>query len=159
MEIYPHGVRPPPPQKAAASKGKGAAAVMIDAAACYSSLTPLDAWTTSGPYAAVHEGDMLRTQLAMLKRLGEGPAVDTIALRRRIADAVHAAPTHLRVAEALFLIHDRGLPPATNLSSRPPPTSPQTLRERPRRSLRSVRQTLRDQPDWEGDSNEHGRVL
>ena len=40
--------------------------------------------------AAVHEGDMLRMQLAMLKRLGEGPAVDTIALRRRIADAVQA---------------------------------------------------------------------
>jgi len=40
--------------------------------------------------AAVHEGDMLMTQLAVLKRFGEGPAVDTIALRRRIAAAVQA---------------------------------------------------------------------
>ena len=30
------------------------------------------------------------TQLAVLKRFGEGPAVDTIALRRRIAAAVQA---------------------------------------------------------------------
>ena len=40
--------------------------------------------------AAVHEGDMLMAQLAVLKRFGEGPAVDTIALRRRIAAAVQA---------------------------------------------------------------------
>ncbi|MBV8231388.1 MAG: hypothetical protein JO329_15515, partial [Planctomycetaceae bacterium] len=40
--------------------------------------------------AAAHEGEMLMTQLAVLKRFGEGPAVDTIALRRRVAAAVQA---------------------------------------------------------------------
>jgi len=40
--------------------------------------------------AGVHEGDMLITQLAVLKRFGKRPAVDTIALRRRISAAVQA---------------------------------------------------------------------
>jgi hypothetical protein len=38
--------------------------------------------------ATVHEGDMLLTQMAVLKRFGKRPAVDTIALRRRVAGAV-----------------------------------------------------------------------
>ena len=38
--------------------------------------------------AAVHEGDMLTTQLAVLKRFAKRGAVDTIALRRRVAAAV-----------------------------------------------------------------------
>src|SRR6202158_251667 len=38
--------------------------------------------------AAVHEGDMLTTQLAVLKRFAKRAAVDTIALRRRVAAAV-----------------------------------------------------------------------
>ena len=57
--------------------------------------------------AAVYEGDMLMTQLAVLKRFGEGLAVDTIALRRRIAAAVQrGTATHLRAAEPLVLIED-----------------------------------------------------
>src|ERR1700692_1451967 len=40
--------------------------------------------------AAVHEGDMLTTQMAVLKRFGKRPAVDTIALRRRVAAAVQS---------------------------------------------------------------------
>jgi hypothetical protein len=40
--------------------------------------------------AAVHEGDMLTTQMAVLKRFGKRPALDTIALRRSVAGAVQA---------------------------------------------------------------------
>jgi len=40
--------------------------------------------------AAVHEGDMLTTQMAVLKRFGKRGAVDTIALRRKVAAAVQA---------------------------------------------------------------------
>ena len=40
--------------------------------------------------AAVYEGDLLMTQVAVLRRYGEAPAVDTIALRRRIAAAIQA---------------------------------------------------------------------
>jgi hypothetical protein len=38
--------------------------------------------------AAVAEGDMLRIQLAALKRFTKREAVDTIAIRRRVAAAV-----------------------------------------------------------------------
>ena len=73
------------------SKGEGAAAVMIDAARVFiaDAVGRVD-HEARRAIAAVHEGDMLMTQLAMLKRLGEGPAVDTIALRRRIAAAVQS---------------------------------------------------------------------
>ena len=40
--------------------------------------------------AAVQEGDMLTTQMAVLKRFAKHPAVDTIALRRRVAAAVQS---------------------------------------------------------------------
>ena len=40
--------------------------------------------------AAVNEGDMLTTQMAVLKRFGKRAAVDTIALRRKVAAAVQA---------------------------------------------------------------------
>jgi hypothetical protein len=40
--------------------------------------------------AAVHEGDQLSTQMAVLKRFGKRPVIDTIALRRRVAAAVQA---------------------------------------------------------------------
>jgi len=40
--------------------------------------------------AAVQEGDMLMTQMAVLKRFAKRSAVDTIALRRGIAFAVQA---------------------------------------------------------------------
>jgi hypothetical protein len=38
----------------------------------------------------VHEGDMLTTQMAVLKRFGKRAPVDTIALRRRVAAAVQS---------------------------------------------------------------------
>ncbi len=41
--------------------------------------------------AAAAEGDMLRTQLAVLRRFAKREPVDTIALRRAVADAVESA--------------------------------------------------------------------
>src|SRR6266576_2570788 len=40
--------------------------------------------------AAFHEGDMLTTQMAVLKRFAKRAPVDTIALRRRVAAAVQS---------------------------------------------------------------------
>ena len=41
--------------------------------------------------AAVTEGDLLRTQLAVLRRFAKREPADTIALRRTVADAVESA--------------------------------------------------------------------
>jgi alkylation response protein AidB-like acyl-CoA dehydrogenase len=78
-------------QKAAASKGEAASSVMIDAARVFiaDAAERVD-HEAKRAIAAVHEGDMLITQMAVLKRFGKRPAVDTIALRRRIASAVQA---------------------------------------------------------------------
>jgi hypothetical protein len=78
-------------QKAAASKGEGSAAVMVDAARVFI----LDAaervdHEAKRAVSAVHEGDMLMTQMAVLKRFGKRPTADTIGMRRRIAAAVQA---------------------------------------------------------------------
>jgi alkylation response protein AidB-like acyl-CoA dehydrogenase len=91
MEIYAMESSLLRAQKAAASKGEAAAAVMIDAARVF--LTDAAGRVdheAKRAIAAVHEGDMLMTQMAVLKRFGKRPAVDTIALRRRIAAAVQA---------------------------------------------------------------------
>ncbi len=42
------------------------------------------------PLRGVSDGDTLTTQLAALRRLAKHAPVDTIALRRRVADAVLA---------------------------------------------------------------------
>ncbi len=78
-------------QKAAASKGEVATSGMIDAARVFiaDAAERVD-HEAKRAIAAVHEGDMLITQMAVLKRFGKRPAVDTIALRRRIAAAVQA---------------------------------------------------------------------
>jgi len=78
-------------QKAAATKGEAAASLMIDAARVFiaDAAERVD-HEAKRSLAAVHEGDMLMTQLAVLKRFGKRPAVDTIALRRRVAAAVQA---------------------------------------------------------------------
>ena len=78
-------------QKAAGSRGEAAATLMIDAARVFiSDAAERVQHEAKRAIAAVHEGDMLMTQLAVLERFCEGPAVDTIALRRRIAAAVQA---------------------------------------------------------------------
>ena len=78
-------------QKAAAEKGEAAASVMIDAARVFiaDAAERVD-HEAKRALAAVHEGDMLTTQMAVLKRFGKRPAVDTIALRRRVATAVQS---------------------------------------------------------------------
>ena len=41
--------------------------------------------------AGLQQGDALRTSLAGIRRLLKVPPVDTIAARRRLADAIHDA--------------------------------------------------------------------
>ena len=78
-------------QKAAASKGETAAALIVDAASVFiaDAAERVD-HEAKRSIAAVQEGDMLLTQMAVLKRFGKRPAVNTIAIRRRIAAAVQA---------------------------------------------------------------------
>ena len=91
MEIYAMESCVLRAQKAAASKGEAASSVMIDAARVFvaDAAERVD-HDARRAIAAVHEGDMLVTQMAVLKRFGKRLAVDTIGLRRRIASAVQA---------------------------------------------------------------------
>jgi butyryl-CoA dehydrogenase len=77
--------------KAAAEKGESASQTMIDAARVFiaDAAERLD-HEAKRAIAAVHEGDMLTTQMAVLKRFGKRAPVDTIALRRRVAAAVQS---------------------------------------------------------------------
>src|SRR5260370_6288754 len=77
--------------KAAAEKGESASQTMIDAARVFIADAPerLDN-EAKRAIPAVHEGDMLTTQMSVLKRIGKRAAVDTIALRRRVAAAVQS---------------------------------------------------------------------
>jgi alkylation response protein AidB-like acyl-CoA dehydrogenase len=78
-------------QKAAAEKGEAAASVMIDAARVFiADASERVDHEAKRALAAVHDGDMLTTQMAVLKRFGKRPAADTIALRRRVAAAVQS---------------------------------------------------------------------
>jgi alkylation response protein AidB-like acyl-CoA dehydrogenase len=91
MEIYAMESSLLRAQKAAANKGEAAASVMIDAArVLISDAAERVDHEAKRALAAVHEGDMLTTQLAVLRRFGKRPTVDTIALRRRVAAAVQA---------------------------------------------------------------------
>jgi alkylation response protein AidB-like acyl-CoA dehydrogenase len=69
----------------------GAAEAMVDAAKVFiydaSDRIEKEARTV---LAATDQGDALRTQLAVLKRFAKKEAVDTIGLRRRVAEAVEA---------------------------------------------------------------------
>ena len=91
MEVYAMESSLLRAQKAAASRGEAASSVMIDAARVFitDAAERVD-HEAKRAIAAVHEGDMLATQMAVLKRFGKRPAVDTIALRRRIAAAVQS---------------------------------------------------------------------
>jgi alkylation response protein AidB-like acyl-CoA dehydrogenase len=78
-------------QKAAAAKGEAANKIMIDAARVFiSDAMERVEHEAKRAVAAVQEGDMLTTQMAVLKRFGKRPALDTIALRRSVAAAVQA---------------------------------------------------------------------
>ena len=77
-------------QKSAAAKGQ-AAGLMADAARAftYDAMDRVEKEARTG-LAGVSDGDTLTTQLAALRRLAKHAPVDTIALRRRVADAVLA---------------------------------------------------------------------
>jgi alkylation response protein AidB-like acyl-CoA dehydrogenase len=91
MEIYAMESSLLRAQKAAASKGEAAASVMVDTARVFiSDAAERVDHEAKRALAAVHEGDMLTTQLAVLRRFGKRPTVDTIALRRRVAAAIQA---------------------------------------------------------------------
>jgi alkylation response protein AidB-like acyl-CoA dehydrogenase len=78
-------------QKAAARQGESSAQTIIDAARVFiAEAAERVEHEAKRAIAAVHEGDMLTTQMAVLKRFGKRAPVDTIALRRRVASAVQS---------------------------------------------------------------------
>jgi hypothetical protein len=91
MEIYAMESALLRAQKAAATKGEAASTVMIDATRVFiADAIERVEHEAKRALAAVHDGDMLTTQMAVLKRFGKRAAVDTIAARRRVAAAVQA---------------------------------------------------------------------
>jgi alkylation response protein AidB-like acyl-CoA dehydrogenase len=91
MEIYAMESSLLRAQKAASAKGEAAAGTMIDAARVFiSDAMERVEHEAKRALAAVHEGDMLTTQMAVLKRFGKRGTLDTIAARRRVAVAVQA---------------------------------------------------------------------
>jgi Acyl-CoA dehydrogenase, C-terminal domain len=78
-------------QKAEGARGQESAAVMADAARVYlhDAADRVEAGARTA-LAAVLEGDMLRTQLAVLRRFLKREPADTIAMRQRISAAVEA---------------------------------------------------------------------
>jgi alkylation response protein AidB-like acyl-CoA dehydrogenase len=91
MEIYAMESSLLRAQKAVAARGEAASQAMVDAVRVFiydaGDRVEKDARRA---LAAVHEGDMLTTQLAVLKRFAKRGVVDTIALRRKVAAAVQA---------------------------------------------------------------------
>jgi hypothetical protein len=89
MEIYAMESSLLRAQKAVGARGEAASQAMVDAVRVFiydaSDRVEKDARRA---LAAVHEGDVLTTQFAVLKRFAKRAAVDTIALRRRVTAAV-----------------------------------------------------------------------
>ena len=78
-------------QKAASVKGESANKVMIDAARVFISDTMERVeHEAKRAIAAVCDGDLLTTQMAVLKRFSKRPALNSIALRRSVAAAVQS---------------------------------------------------------------------
>jgi alkylation response protein AidB-like acyl-CoA dehydrogenase len=78
-------------QKAVAAKGESATQTLIDAARVFiAEAAERVEHEAKRAVTAVSEGDMLTTQMAVLKRFGKRAPVDTIALRRGVAAAVQA---------------------------------------------------------------------
>jgi len=78
-------------QKAAAAKGESATQTMIDAARVFiADAAERVEHEAKRAVTAVNEGDMLTTQMAVLKRFGKRVPVDTIGLRRGVAAAIQA---------------------------------------------------------------------
>jgi alkylation response protein AidB-like acyl-CoA dehydrogenase len=78
-------------QKAAAARGDAATSAMQNAARVFiADAMERVEHDAKRAIASVNEGDMLTTQMAVLKRFGKRATVDTIALRRNVAAAVQA---------------------------------------------------------------------
>ena len=78
-------------QKAAETRGESGQSAMIAATRVFiSDAMERVEHEAKRALAAVHEGDMLTTQMAVLKRFGKRGVVDTIALRREVAAAVQS---------------------------------------------------------------------
>ena len=91
MEIYAMESSLLRAQKAAGKSGEAASQPMLDAARVFiSDAAERIEHEARRAVAAVHEGDMLTTQMAVLKRFGKRAPVDTIALRRSVAAAVQS---------------------------------------------------------------------
>jgi len=91
MEIYAMESCVLRAQKAAATRGGAATSVMQDAARVFvADAMERVEHDAKRAIAAVNDGDMLTTQMAVLKRFGKRSTVDTIALRRNIAAAVQS---------------------------------------------------------------------
>ncbi len=92
MEIYAMESSLLRAQKSGAARGEQASGAMMDAARVLihdaAGRVEEEARRALG---AVHEGDMLTTQMAVLKRFSKRVPVDTIGLRRRVAAAVQSA--------------------------------------------------------------------
>jgi alkylation response protein AidB-like acyl-CoA dehydrogenase len=91
MEIYAMESSLLRAQKAASARGEQSASVMRDAARVFiADAAERVEHEARRALAAVHSGDMLTTQMAVLKRFTKRAPADTIALRRRVAEAVHS---------------------------------------------------------------------
>lgn len=91
MEIYAMESSLLRAQKASAAKNDAVSQTMSDAARVFiNDAAERIEREARRALAAVHEGDMLATQMAVLKRFSKRAPVNTIALRRRVAAAVQA---------------------------------------------------------------------
>src|SRR5262250_2259473 len=91
MEIYAMESCVLRAQKAAATRGEGVTSLMQDAAQVFvADAMERVEHDAKRAIAAVNDGDMLTTQMGVLKRFGKRATVDTIALRRNIAAAVQS---------------------------------------------------------------------
>jgi alkylation response protein AidB-like acyl-CoA dehydrogenase len=77
-------------QKASASRGESAALMADAARACIYDAVEHAEKEARTALSATADGDALTTQLAVLRRFAKRAALDTIAIRRRVADAVLA---------------------------------------------------------------------
>jgi alkylation response protein AidB-like acyl-CoA dehydrogenase len=91
MEIYAMESSLLRAQKAASAKGQAASQPMIDAARVFiSDAAERIEHEAKRAIAALHEGDMLTTQMSVLRRFAKRAPVDTIGLRRNVAKAVQS---------------------------------------------------------------------
>ena len=89
MEVYAMESSLLRAKKAVAARGEASSEAVVAAARAflYDSMDRVEKQARIA-LSAVAEGDMLRTQLAVLKRFSKREAVNSVALRRRVAEAV-----------------------------------------------------------------------